>query len=161
VILTISYRGEIVNPSNSPRFFKHLLTFEESANPTKCCITFISPDFKHHINETRKKADEPGVIECTASEVPIKPSKTGMRHHITAEYSFEFPENFFHIFHFAYPTVGVMVRAVDPSESFSISTSPITPVCNQNHWQYNQLFMTHEYLTLRWKRIKEKGTQAC
>jgi len=150
VRLNVSHTGELVNPSNYPQEFRQYLALEKSVNPTISGISLLSSEVKYETATLSEKAEEPGVLECAGPRVWIKPSKAGIRYYVSAQYTFEFPDHFYYTLHFGHPTIGVLLSMNAPPD-FIVSASP-TPVSDGHSWEYQKLFMTQEYLTVRWRR---------
>ena len=121
-----------------------------SVNPTISGISLLSSEVKYETATLSEKAEEPGVLECAGPRVFIKPSKAGIRYYVSAQYTFEFPDHFYYTLHFGHPTIGVLLSMNAPPD-FIVSASP-TPVSDGHSWEYQKLFMTQEYLTVRWRR---------
>jgi hypothetical protein len=155
VLVTVETHVELETPSQSNVEFQHFLAFERAENPTVHKLTCIVPsDSRQNYEELdlALKSKTPGILEVRCPPIKIRPNTT---YQLAAKYSLNLPDDFYHSYHFAYPTVEVRLVVESPTDFV------IEPNETKNHvgneWIYPGLFMPGESITIRWRRLEDKG----
>lgn len=150
VRVSVETSVDVETPGATAATYEQYATFERAENATIHRMSLIAPsdaNQNYDVPNPDTHLKPPGILEARMSEVSIKPNTI---YHFFTNYSMLLPENFYHSFHVAYPTIGVHI-SVEAPEGFVIEPDQ-TPHHAGNQWDYPGLYMPGRNVTVRWRR---------
>jgi hypothetical protein len=122
-----------------------------------CTATLKDASCKYHYDrkEVQKhKAEQGGYIIFTGKRVTIPPkSRAGEKtYRLRNRYELVHPPNFHEQVDFLHPTIGVSIEITEAPENYSFHVYPEIDSIGHNRWEYKELFLPGERITIQWER---------
>src|SRR5262249_49129365 len=155
VRLMIEMAYEIENISNTTQQYLPKLIFVSHEQPDVEVLGCRSTDQNSAFHITRDDLspdEELGTKRFSGNRIYVAPNTKGFIYKIVARYSI-MPKDSIDIISFAAPTIGVSVSGEWPTAmTFNVSYFSTPTIASPGHWDFRQLFMPGEHLTVQWER---------
>jgi hypothetical protein len=152
VTIEAEWSYTLINFSNTPKEFSHIVAVEKHDNPEFLELRCHSDDSKAAYcwqgERLQVSESEPGVVSCSGRKLKVRPRTEGFKYLITSKYKITTPPEASDIINFFGPAVGITVIADCPSElEFS---APAATLGGANRWEYRGIFLPGQHVHVRW-----------
>ena len=150
-VLTLDYDSEIINPTATPVDFQPFAEWDAAHKPEHLRMQFMSTDGKIAWTDKNVKLveSEPGVLVTKVRKVQLQPQSKGVTYHGSGTYKIISKHGYF-ITHMGMPTLNLSIRLIIPDGY--VASASRSDVHTDNYWEYNNIRMTGEHITVRWRK---------
>ncbi len=150
-LLTVDYDSEIINPTAAPVDFEPYAESDAAHKPQQLRMQFVSSGGKVAWTEMNVKLSEsePGVLIAKPHKISLQPQSRGVTYHGSGTYQITSRHGYF-ITHMGLPTLDLSIRVNIPDDYQVAATQ--SDVQTDKYWEYNNIRMTGEHVTVRWRR---------